>query len=51
MFDLTNRANFGTSYTTSIKSANFGKPSGFLSSSGTIVPHSFEGEMGFTYRF
>ncbi len=51
MFDLTNRANFGTSYTTSIKSANFGKPSGFLSTSGTIVPHSFEGEMGFTYRF
>jgi Carboxypeptidase regulatory-like domain/TonB dependent receptor len=51
MFDLTNRANFGTAYTTSIKSANFGKPSGFLSTSGTIVPHSFEGEMGFTYRF
>jgi hypothetical protein len=51
MFDVTNRANFGTSYTTSIKSANFSKPSGFLSTSGTIVPHSFEGEMGFTYRF
>jgi hypothetical protein len=51
MFDLTNHTNFGNSYTTSIKSANFGKPSGFLSTSGTIVPHSFEGEMGFTYRF
>jgi hypothetical protein len=51
MFDLTNRANFGTSYTTSIKSANFGKPSNFLSTSGTIVPHAFEAEMGFKYRF
>jgi hypothetical protein len=51
MFDLTNRANFGTSYTTSIKSANFGKPSGFLSTSGTVVPHSFEAEMGFRYSF
>jgi hypothetical protein len=51
MFDLTNRANFGTSYTTSIKSANFAKPSNFLSTSGTIVPHAFEAEMGFKYHF
>ena len=51
MYDMTNRANFGTAYTTSIRSANFGKPSGFLSSSGVILPHAFSAEMGFQYRF
>lgn len=51
LFDLTNRANFGTQYTTSIRSSNFGKPSNFLSASGTVVPHAFEGELGFMYRF
>ncbi len=51
MFNLTNRANFGNSYTTSVQSKNFGKPSGFLSTSGSIVPHAFLAEVGFQYRF
>jgi len=51
MFNVSNRANFGTNYTTSIKSANFGLPSNFLSTSGTVVPHAFVAEMGFRYRF
>jgi len=51
MFNLSNRANFGTSYTTSIKSANFGLPSNFLSTSGTVVPHAFVAELGFRYSF
>ena len=51
MFNLTNRANFGTSYTTSIKSASFGLPSNFLSTSGTVVPHAFVAELGFRYSF
>ena len=51
MFDLTNRANFGNNYYTSIRSPTFGKPSGFLSTSGSIVPHAFQAELGFQYRF
>ena len=51
MFNVTNRANFGTNYTTSIRSATFGQPNGFLSTSGSIVPHAFTAEVGFTYRF
>jgi hypothetical protein len=51
MFNLTNRANFGNNYTLSIRSSDFGKPSNFLSTSGTIVPHAFQAEMGFQYRF
>jgi hypothetical protein len=51
MFDMTNRANFGTNYTASIRSTNFAKPSNFLSTSGTVVPHAFEAEMGFRYSF
>lgn len=51
MFNLTNRANFGNNYTVSIRSASFGTPSNFLSTSGSIVPHAFQAELGFQYRF
>jgi Carboxypeptidase regulatory-like domain len=51
LFNVTNRANFGTQYTTSIKSAIYGQPANFLSTSGTNVPHAFQAEMGFVYRF
>ncbi len=51
MFNMTNRANFGNNYTTSIRSGNFGQPSGYLSTSGSIVPHAFLAEVGFQYRF
>ena len=51
MFNMTNRANFGNNYTTSIRSHAFGQPSGFLSASGSIVPHAFLAEVGFRYSF
>ncbi len=51
LYDVTNHANFGTSYSTSIRSSTFGQPTGYLSSSGVIVPHAFSAEMGFQYRF
>ncbi len=51
VFDLNNRANYGSSYNTSIRSSAFGTPSGFLSTSGTVVPHSLQAEVGFQYRF
>lgn len=51
IFDLNNRANFGNQYNASIRSAAFGTPANFLSTSGTVVPHSLQAEVGFQYRF
>jgi hypothetical protein len=50
-FDLTNRANFGANYRTSIRAADFGKPIGFITPSGVIVPRSFSGEFGARFSF
>jgi hypothetical protein len=50
-FDLTNRANFGGNFRGTIRSADFGQPIGFISGSGVIVPRSFSGEFGATFRF
>jgi hypothetical protein len=50
-FDLTNRANFGQNYVTNIRSDTFGTPQGFLAPTSTIVPSSFWGEFGATFRF
>ena len=50
-FDLTNRANFGQNFITSIRSNAFGTPQGFLAPASTIVPRSFWGEFGATFRF
>jgi len=50
-FDLTNRANFGGNYQTNIRSAAFGTPIGFVTPSSVIIPQSFVGEAGFTFRF
>jgi hypothetical protein len=51
MFNLTNHANFGNTYQTSIRASNFGQPIGYLSPSGVIIPHAFTAEMGFQYSF
>ena len=51
IFDLNNRANFGSNYNTNIRSAVFGTPAGYLSGSGTVQPHSLQAEVGFQYRF
>jgi hypothetical protein len=50
-FDLTNRANFGGNYYTSIRSSAFGTPSAFFTPSSVIIPQFFAGEGGFTFRF
>src|SRR5260370_13730544 len=43
-FDLTNRANFGTAFGTNIRTSTIHVPTGFISASGVIVPHSFNRE-------
>jgi hypothetical protein len=50
-FDLTNRANFGANYRTSIRSSDFGAPIGFITPAGVIVPRSFSGEFGARFSF
>jgi hypothetical protein len=51
-FDLTNRANFGNSFGTSVRSlASFDQPTNFIAPSGTILPKSFRGEFGLEYSF
>jgi hypothetical protein len=50
-FDLTNRANFGTSYQGNIKSGIFGQPTNFITPGGVLVPHSFAGEFGAHFSF
>ena len=50
-FNLTDRANFGQNFVTNIRSNAFGTPNGFLAPASTIVPRSFWGEFGTTFRF
>ena len=50
-FDLTNRANFGTSYATNIRATNFAMPTGFIGGNGVLVPRSFRGEFGARFHF
>ena len=50
-FDLTNRANFGTSYGGNIRTSTFGNPTAFITASGVIVPKSFAGEFGARFSF
>ena len=51
-FDLTNHANFGTSYNNNVRSpATLGTPFGFITPGGTVVPRSFSGEFGAYFRF
>ncbi|HKE20890.1 MAG TPA: TonB-dependent receptor [Bryobacteraceae bacterium] len=51
VFDLTNRANFGTSYGGNIRTSTFEQPTAFITSSGVIVPKSFAGEFGARFSF
>ncbi len=50
-FDLTNHANFGSQYQTSIRASNFAQPTGFIGGTGVIVPKSFSGEFGAKFSF
>ena len=50
-FDLTNRANFGSSYGANIRTSTFQTPTSFITASGVIVPKSFAGEFGARFSF
>ena len=50
-FDLTNRANFGNNFVGDVRQASFGKPNAFITPGGTILPHSFAGELGVRFTF
>ncbi len=50
-FDLTNRANFGANFGANIRTSTFQQPTGFITASGVIVPHSFTGEFGARFSF
>jgi hypothetical protein len=50
-FDLTNRANFGVQYQTSLRSTQFQQPIGFIAAGGVLVPKSFSGEFGARFSF
>jgi hypothetical protein len=50
-FDMTNRANFGTAFQGNIRAGNFQRPTGFISTSGVVVPKSFAGEFGGRFTF
>jgi outer membrane receptor protein involved in Fe transport len=51
MFNLTNRANFGNNFVTDVRQTSFGTPNAFITPSGTILPHSFAGELGLKFNF
>lgn len=57
-FDVTNRANFGSSiqgvvsnYTTDTATNTFLKPKDFITPGGTVIPKSFTGEFGARFSF
>ena len=50
-FNLTNRANFGGNYVTSIRSDTFGTPNGYFAPGANVVPKSFAAELAVQYRF
>ena len=50
-FNLTNRANFGGNYNSSIRTDAFGTPAGFFAPGAAVVPKSFAAELGAQYRF
>jgi hypothetical protein len=51
MFDITNRANYGNNFIGDVRQTNFGKPNGFITPAGVIVPHAFSGEIGVKFSF
>jgi TonB dependent receptor len=51
-FNLTNRANYGNDYNTSISDpTTFGHPAGFIAPSATTIPRSTWGEFGARFSF
>jgi len=50
-FDVNDRSNFGGNYDGDVQNSSFQKPLGFITPSGTIIPHSFTGEFGAQIEF
>jgi outer membrane receptor protein involved in Fe transport len=50
-FNLTNRANYGNNFGTSITSPTYGHPVGFIAPGATTIPRSVWGEMGARFTF
>jgi hypothetical protein len=50
-FNLTNRANFGGNYNTSIRTDTFGTPAGYFAPGAAVVPKSLAAELAVQYRF
>jgi len=50
-FNLTNRANFGGNYNSSIRTDTFGTPAGYFAPGNNVVPKSFAAELALQYRF
>ena len=52
-FDVTNRANYGNNFDGNVadSSSTFLQPLGYITPSGTIIPHSFTGEFGARFSF
>ena len=50
-YNITNRANYGNNFGTSIASSTFGHPVGFIAPSLTIIPRSLWSEFGVRFSF
>ena len=50
-FNLTNRANYGNNFGTSITSGTFSHPVGFIAPGATTIPRSTWGELGARFTF
>lgn len=50
-FDLTNRTNFGASYSGNVRSSSFMQPNGYITPDGVTIPKSFRGEFGAEFVF
>jgi len=50
-FNLTNRANYGNDFDSTITSPTFGRPANFIAPSSTTIPRSLTGEFGVRFTF
>ncbi len=51
MFDVTNRANFGSTFVGNVGSSAFGTQNGFITPNGSTVPKSFRAEWAVEFSF
>jgi hypothetical protein len=51
VFNLTDRANFGSNYDVNVRNATFREPIGFITPSGVIIPRSLSAEIAAQFVF